>query len=102
VEDCWNNFRKTIYEVADDFLGKKVKTAARNCNEKGLCLIERRRVLCKNYLSDRSFGNNRNVKKVEKALKYELRRYEVDEIAKDLEDTARRHNCKILCWYVDK
>jgi len=29
-EDAWNNFRKTIQEVADGFLGKKVKTVSRN------------------------------------------------------------------------
>ena len=44
VEDGWNNFRKTICEVADGVLGKKVKTAARNISEKALCIIERRRV----------------------------------------------------------
>ena len=43
VEDGWNYFRKTICEVADGVLGKKVKTAARNINEKALCLIESRR-----------------------------------------------------------
>ena len=43
VEDEWNNFRKTICEVADGVLGKKVKTAARNISEKALCLIESRR-----------------------------------------------------------
>ena len=47
----------------------------------------------------------RKVKKVKKALKYELRRCEVeamDEIAEDLEDAARRHNSKILYWHVNK
>ena len=47
----------------------------------------------------------RNVKKVEKALKYELGRCEVeamDKIAEDLEDAARRHNSKILYWHVNK
>ena len=72
VEDVWNNFRKTICEVANGALGKKVRTAARNISEKALCLIEKG--LHKNYLSDRSYENKRNVKKVEKALKYELRR----------------------------
>ena len=64
-----------------------------------------RRGLCKNYLSDKSYENKRNVKKVEKVLKYELRRCEVetmDEIAEDLEDAARRHNSKILYWHVNK
>ena len=105
VEDGWNNFRKTIGEVADGVLGKTVKTTTRNINEKALCLIESRRGLYKNYLSDRSYENKRNVKKVEKALKYELRRCEVeamDKIAEDLEDVARRHNSKILYWHVDK
>ena len=47
----------------------------------------------KNYLSDRSYENKRNVKKVEKALKYELRMCEVGamyKIAENLEDGARR------------
>ena len=26
----------------------------------------------------------------------------MDKIAKDLEDAARRHNSKILCWHVNK
>ena len=30
---------KTICQVADGVLGKKVKTAARNISEKALCLI---------------------------------------------------------------
>ena len=55
VEYVWNNFRKTICEVADRVLGKKVKTAARNISEKVLCIIERRRGLYKNYLSGRSY-----------------------------------------------
>ena len=54
VEDGWNKFRKIICEVADGVLGKKVMTAARNISERALCLIERRRDLHKNYLSDRS------------------------------------------------
>ena len=73
--------------------------------KKALCLIESRRGLYKNYLSDRSYENKRNVKKVEKALKYELRRCEVeamDKITEDLEDVARRHNSKILYWQVNK
>jgi hypothetical protein len=43
--------------------------------------------------------DKRNVKKLEKTLKYKLRRCEVeamDKIAEDLEDGARRHNSKIL------
>ena len=67
--------------------------------------MESRSGLYKNYLSDRSYENKRNVKKVEKALKCELRRCEVeamDKIAKDLEDAARRHNSKILYWHVNK
>ena len=51
VEDGWNNFRKIICEVANGVLGKKVRNATRNINEKALCFIERRRGLCKNYLS---------------------------------------------------
>ena len=91
VEYVWNNFRKTICEVADRVLGKKVKTAARNISEKGLCLIcliERRKDLYKSYLSDRSYENKRNVKK---ALKYEIKSCEVeamDKIAEVVEDAA--------------
>ena len=58
----------------------------------------------KNCLSDRSYENKRNVKKVEKALKCELRRCEMetmDKIAEDLEDTARRYNSKI-CTGINK
>ena len=55
VEDGWNNFGKTICKVADGVIGKKVKTAARNINDKALCLIKRRRFLYKNYLSDISY-----------------------------------------------
>ena len=105
VEDGWNNFRKTICEVADGVLGKSAKTATRNISEKALGLIEGRRGLYKNYLSDRSYENKRNVKKVEKALKYEIRRCEMeamDKIAEDLEDAARRHNSKILYRHVNK
>ena len=43
-----------ICEVADGVLGKKVKTTASNISEKALCLIESRRGLYKNYLSDSS------------------------------------------------
>ena len=45
------------------------------------------------------------IEKVEKALKYELRRCEVetmDKIAEDLEDAARQHNSKILYWHVNQ
>ena len=81
-EDGWNHFRITLCEVADGVLGKKVESAARNIIEKALYLIERRRGLYKNYLSDRSYENKRNVEKVEKALKYELRRCEVEAMDK--------------------
>ena len=94
-----------ICEVADDVLGKKVKTSARNISEEALCLIEKRIGLYKNYLSDRSYENKRNVKKVEKALKCVLRRCEVeamDKSAEDLEDAATRHNSKISYWHVNK
>ena len=67
--------------------------------------MERRRGLYKNYLSSRSYEIKRKVKKMEKALKYELRRLQVeamDKIAEDLEDAARRHNNKILYWHVNK
>ena len=59
----------------------------------------------KNYLSDRSYESKRNVKNVEKALKYELRRCEVeamDETAENLEDSARQHYSKILYQHVNK
>ena len=98
----WDNFWKTVCEVADGVLGKKVRTTARSISEKALSLIEMSRGLYKNYLSDRSYENKRNVKKVEKTSKYELRRCEVevmDKIAKDLEDITRQHNNKILYWY---
>ena len=58
----------------------------------------------KNYLSDKSYEKKRNIKKVKKALKYELKRCEVkamDKIAEDLEDAARRHNNKILYCHVN-
>ena len=45
------------------------------------------------------------IEKVEKALKYELRRCEVetmDKIAEDLDDAARQHNSKTLSWQVNK
>ena len=64
-----------------------------------------RKGLYKDYLSDRSYENKRNVKKVVKASKYELRRCELktmDKIAEDLEDGARRRNNKILYWRVNK
>ena len=99
IEDGWNNFRKTICEAADGLLGKKASSAAWNIRKKALFIIERRRVLYKNYLSDRSYENKRNVRKVEKAIKYELRGCEVeamDEIAEDVEEAARRHNSNIL------
>ena len=66
---------------------------------KALCFIERRRGWYKNYLSDRSYENQRNVRKREKAFKYELRRCELeamDKITEDVEDAARRYNSKIL------
>ena len=53
----------------------------------------------KNYLSDMWYENKRNLKKVEKELKYELSRCEVkamDKIAEDLVDAARWHNSKML------
>ena len=63
-----------------------------------LCLIERRGFY-KSYLSNPLHEKRKNIKKVEKALKYELRRREVEameRIAKNLEDAAKRHNSKIL------
>ena len=69
MEDGWNKFGKTICEVADCVLRKNVKTATRNISEKALGLIESSRGLYKNYLSDRSYENKRNVKKLEKVIK---------------------------------
>jgi hypothetical protein len=45
AEDGWNTFRKTICEVADGVLGKKVRNAARNISEKALCLKEEKRLV---------------------------------------------------------
>ena len=59
----------------------------------------------KNYLNDRSYKNERNVKEVEKTLKYKIKRWEVeamDKITEELENAARRHNSKILYWLVNK
>ena len=61
VEDGWNNFGEPICEVAEGVLVKKVRTAARNISDKVLCLIERRRGLYKNYVSDRSYENKKDV-----------------------------------------
>ena len=105
VEDGWNNFRKTIVDVAGGVFGKKVGTAARSISEKALCLIERRRGLYKNCLSHRSYQNKWNLKKGEKELKYDLNRWEVDamgKIVEDLEDAARRYISKIFYCRVNK
>ena len=97
VKDGWNSLRKTMSlvivceKVTDDVLRKKDRVAASNISEKSLCLIDRRSGLHKNYLSDRSYDNKRNVKKVEKILKHEQRRSvaeAVNKTAEDLEDTA--------------
>ena len=74
-------------------LGKNVKTATRNICKNALCLMERRRGLYRNNLSNRSYENKRNVKKVEKALEYERRSCEMkvmDKIVEDLEDAIKR------------
>ena len=81
VEDGRSNFRKTDCEIADGVLGKKAQNTARNLSKNALCLIQGRD-LYKNYLSDKSYENKRNVKKVEKALKYELRKCEVQAMHK--------------------
>ena len=47
--------------MANGVLGKKVKTAARNICEKALCLMEERRCFYKDYLSNRSYENKRNL-----------------------------------------
>ena len=108
MEDGWNNFRKTICEVADGILRKKVWTAARNISEKALYVIKMRWGLYKNYLSHTSFESKKNVMKVEKSLKYELKRCEMeamDKIAEDLEEVATQHKWnsnKILYWHANK
>ena len=56
-------------KVVDTVLGKKVRDAARNISENGLCLKERWRGLYWNRLSNRSYENEMNVKKLEKVLK---------------------------------
>ena len=63
MKDSWNNFRKTVCEVADGVLRKKVNNAARNISKKPLCLIERRRDLYKCYIRDGSYENIRPIKK---------------------------------------
>jgi len=59
VEYGWNNFRKTICEVADGVLGKKAKSSFRNISEKALCLIDRRKGFCKNFVKNISYENKR-------------------------------------------
>ena len=55
--------------------------------------------------SDRSYENKKNIKKVEKTLRYELRIYDVrdmDKIAEDQEDAARRYNTEIFTgWLIN-
>jgi len=62
-----NCFKKTFCEAADGVLWKILRNAVKNISEKALCLMERGIGLCKNFLSDRSYENKRNVKKVEEA-----------------------------------
>ena len=86
------------------FYGRKLETFL-GIFVKMLCLIERKRGFYKSYLSNRLHEKRKNIKKVEKALKYELRRREVEamnDIAEDLEDAARRHNSKILYYHINK
>ena len=88
-----NSFVKSLKSL----LGKKARNAARNIMKNALCLVWMKKGLYKNYLIYRSCENKRNVEKVEKVLKYELRRYEAaDNIAEDLEDAATWYNSKIL------
>ena len=70
---------------------EKVKNAARKISGKALFIIERRRFLYKNYLSDSPYKNKRNLKKVEKVIKCESRRFEMgtmEKIANDLGDAV--------------
>ena len=68
-------------------------------SEKALCLIESRRGLYKNYLSDRSYEKKRNVTKVEKAIKYKLRRFEVEAMDKNAEDLEYALDGIIVKYY---
>jgi hypothetical protein len=75
-----------------------------NTIENALSLAEKGMGLHKKYLSDRWYENKRNARKVEKLLKYELRRCKMEamnEIAEDLVDAARLHNNKTLYWHVE-
>ena len=95
----------SLFGEGIEITSRIVRILAWNNNDKALCLIERRRGLSKNYLSDRSYENKRNVKKNGKVLKHELRRCEVEAMDKnveDLEDATRRRNFKILYWRVNK
>ena len=38
VKDRWNSYRRTICEVADGFLGKKIRDIARYISENAICL----------------------------------------------------------------
>ena len=69
VEDGWNYFRKTIWEVTSGVSGKKIKTTARNISEKALWLIESRSGLYKNYPSDRSYDKQMECKESEESIK---------------------------------
>ena len=103
-EDGYNSFRKIISEVADGFFGKKVRNAAINISKKSFMFkIEEKRLVHK--LSDESYENKRNEKKVEKAIKYRQRKCEgeaMDKTVKDLEDAAIKQNSKILYWHSNK
>ena len=61
-------YRKMVSEVADGVLGKKVRNAARNISKNASGLMERRKGLYNNYLTDRSYENKRGVMKVEKTF----------------------------------
>ena len=49
MEDSLNNFRKTICEIADGVLGKKVRAAARNICEKVLFNREEERIVQESF-----------------------------------------------------
>ena len=50
IKNKWSNHWKILCEVADGLLSNKFRNTARNTSENALCLTERMRGLCENYL----------------------------------------------------
>ena len=97
IEDERNNVEKMACKVLNVILGRDVRNAVRNSNEKKLSLVKKGREMHKKYLSDKFYENKRNLRKVERGLKYKLTRYQVktmDEKPEDLEDEAWWQNIK--------